>query len=71
MASQNFVPEAIMLSFIQLLEKEKYADISVIHLCQKAAVGKASFYRYFNSKSTFWWRSSTPKPAAGWSAPKA
>lgn len=50
MVSQSFVPEAIMLSFIQLLEKEKYADISVIHLCQKAAVGKASFYRYFNSK---------------------
>lgn len=46
----HFVPEAIRSSFVTLLEEESYAEISVTSLCQKAEVGKASFYRYFKSK---------------------
>lgn len=45
-----YVMEHITESLLQLLEKKEIADISISELCDHAGVGRASFYRNFDSK---------------------
>lgn len=45
-----YVMEHITESLLALLEDKPIEDISVSELCDRAGVGRASFYRNFNSK---------------------
>ena len=45
-----YVIEHITKSLLALLEEKAIEDISVSELCDNAGVGRASFYRNFNSK---------------------
>ena len=44
------VIENITAALLKLMEKKPFADITVTELCQKAGVGRVSFYRNYNSK---------------------
>lgn len=45
-----YVIEHITESLLTLLEDKAIADISISELCDNAGIGRASFYRNFNSK---------------------
>ncbi|WP_434310393.1 TetR/AcrR family transcriptional regulator [Hominifimenecus sp. rT4P-3] len=47
----TYVMEHITKAFLTLLEEKGIEDISISELCDNAGVGRASFYRNFNSKS--------------------
>ena len=44
------VKECITTALIQMLEKQRFEDISITELVRKAGVGRVSFYRNFDSK---------------------
>ncbi len=46
----NYVIEHITKSLLTLLEDEAIEDISISKLCENAGIGRASFYRNYNSK---------------------
>ncbi len=46
----NYVIEHITKSLLALLEDKAIEDISISELCDNAGIGRASFYRNFNSK---------------------
>ena len=46
----TYVKQQITNAFLQMLEKHNIKDVSVSDLCDKAGVGRASFYRYYESK---------------------
>lgn len=46
----NYVIEHITKSLLALLEEKAIEDISISELCDNAGIGRASFYRNFNSK---------------------
>lgn len=50
MEKQNLTQKYIFEAFKNLLQTEKYEDISVCDICKKAGVSRMSFYRNFNSK---------------------
>ncbi|MCI8514398.1 MAG: TetR/AcrR family transcriptional regulator [Lachnospiraceae bacterium] len=45
-----YVMEHITKSLLALLENKRIEDISIRELCENAGIGRASFYRNFNSK---------------------
>ena len=45
-----YVIEHITESLLALLQEKEMEDISIRELCEKAGIGRASFYRHFNSK---------------------
>lgn len=45
-----YVIDHITKSLLKLLENKKIEDISIRELCDNAGIGRASFYRNFNSK---------------------
>ena len=45
-----YVIEHITESFLDLLSKKPVSEISISELCERAGVGRASFYRNFGSK---------------------
>ena len=47
---ENLTKNYIFQSFRRLLEKNKYNDVSVCDICEKAGVSRMSFYRNFKSK---------------------
>ena len=46
----TYVKQQITNAFLQMLEKHNIKDVSVSDLCDKAGVGRASFYRNYESK---------------------
>ena len=46
----NYVKKQITKALIDLMKKKKIADISISEICDKAQVGRASFYRNYDSK---------------------
>ena len=46
----TYVRKQITKALISLLNKKKITDISISELCDKAQVGRASFYRNYDSK---------------------
>ncbi len=46
----SYVIEQITKSLLTLLEEKAIAHISISELCDNAGIGRASFYRNFNSK---------------------
>ena len=46
----TYVKKQITKALIDLMKKKKIADISISEICDKAEVGRASFYRNFDSK---------------------
>ena len=47
---ENYVPEKITNTLLELLKNKSLKDISISELCDTAGVGRASFYRNFESK---------------------
>lgn len=47
---ENYVPEKITNTLLELLNDKSLKDISISELCDTAGVGRASFYRNFESK---------------------
>lgn len=45
-----YVKEHITESLLRLLEQKEISDISISELCDDAGIGRASFYRNFDSK---------------------
>jgi len=46
----TYVKQQITKALISLMKKKKITDISISEICDKAQVGRASFYRNFDSK---------------------
>jgi len=46
----QFSKERIATSLMKLMQKDKFYDITITEICQEAEVGRASFYRNFESK---------------------
>ena len=46
----TYVKKQITKALIDLLKKKKISDISISEICDKAQVGRASFYRNYDSK---------------------
>ena len=46
----TYVVERLTAALLELLEEELRAEIPVSRLCRRAGVGRASFYRNFESK---------------------
>ena len=46
----TYVKKQITKALIDLMKKKKIADISISEICDKAQVGRASFYRNYDSK---------------------
>ena len=46
----SYVTNKITITLLELLQKKRLKDISISYLCDKAEVGRASFYRNFKSK---------------------
>ena len=45
--SSNFIKECLVDSLFLLMENKPYQSIKVIDVCDKAGVGRTSYYRYF------------------------
>ena len=56
---ENLTKTYIYKAFAQLLEKNKFDDISVCDISKKAGVSRMSFYRNFASKEDLFWKSIT------------
>ncbi len=50
MTDHEMVIESITTALLCLMEKKPFEDITITELCQKAGVGRVSFYRNYNSK---------------------
>ena len=50
MTDHEAVIENITAALLVLMEKKPFEDITITELCQKAGVGRVSFYRNYNSK---------------------
>lgn len=50
--SSLFLRECIEESLFELLKTHNYESIDIKELCEKAGVGRTSFYRYFRDKET-------------------
>lgn len=48
--TNNRTRKAIFEAFTELIQKEDFEKITVADICNKADVGKATFYRYFKDK---------------------
>lgn len=46
----TFVKQQITKALVGLMKKKKITDISISEICDKAQVGRASFYRNYDSK---------------------
>lgn len=46
----QYSKEQIANALFELLRKYPFAEISITHICNKAQIGRASFYRNFESK---------------------
>ncbi len=46
----TYVKQQITKALISLMKKKKITDISISEICDKAQVGRASFYRNYDSK---------------------
>lgn len=47
---ENYIEQRLAVTLVDLLAGKELNDISVRELCDKAGVGRASFYRHFASK---------------------
>ncbi len=50
MTDHEMVIESITTALLKLMEKKPFEEITITELCQKAGVGRVSFYRNYNSK---------------------
>ena len=50
--SSDFLKECVEESLIELLKTHDYESIDIKELCEKAGVGRTSFYRYFKDKES-------------------
>ena len=68
-----YVVEHITGALLKLMESHDFAEISISQICQEAGVGRASFYRNFESKEEIisrhlkrlldaWWAEAIQKP---------
>ena len=68
-----YVVEHITDAVLKLMKSNDFADISISQICQEAGVGRASFYRNFESKEEVisrhlkkllddWWMEAIQKP---------
>lgn len=68
-----YVVEHITSALLSLMEEKAFGTISVSEICEKAGVGRASFYRNFESKEDViakylkalldeWWKNEASKP---------
>ena len=68
-----YVVEHITDAVLKLMKSNDFADISISQICQEACVGRASFYRNFDSKEAVisrhlkkllddWWVEAIQKP---------
>ena len=69
----QYVVEHITQAVLQLMQKQNLADLSISRICEEAGVGRASFYRNFESKEAVisrhlktlldnWWAEAIQKP---------
>ena len=49
-SKESYVEQKLADTLIELLKNKELQDISVRELCDKAGVGRASFYRHFQNK---------------------
>lgn len=68
-----YVVEHITAALLELMEQKEFGSISISEICEKAGVGRASFYRNFKDKEDViakhlkalldeWWRNESTKP---------
>lgn len=68
-----YVVEHITSALLELMESKPFGSISISEICEKAGVGRASFYRNFKDKEDViakhlkalldeWWKRETAKP---------
>ncbi len=50
MTDHEMVLESITQALLELMKQKPFEDISITELCQKAGVGRVSFYRNFSNK---------------------
>lgn len=71
--SHEFVLESLTRALIDLMKTKPFEKITVTELCEKACVGRVSFYRNYNSKQEIlvkylaactneWWQMFSQKP---------
>lgn len=71
--SHEIVIESLTLALIDLMKTKPFDKITISELCEKACVGRVSFYRNFNSKQEIlvkflvactdeWWQEFSQKP---------
>ena len=71
--SHEFVLESLTSALIGLMKTKSFDKITVTELCEKACVGRVSFYRNYNSKQDIlvkylaactneWWQEFSQKP---------
>lgn len=69
----QYVVEHITQAVLQLMQKQNLADLSISRICEEAGVGRASFYRNFESKEAVishylkalldsWWAEAIEQP---------
>lgn len=69
----QYVVEHITQAVLRLMQKQNLADLSISRICEEAGVGRASFYRNFESKEAVishylkalldsWWAEAIEQP---------